>query len=91
MTGPATIYVDADACPVKSEVLKVAERHGWPVTFVANGGLRPSRDPNVRNVIVSDGGLIDTARGSARNADPEDSRDGSGSGAVGASRVGVER
>ncbi len=55
MTGPATIYVDADACPVKNEVLKVAERHGWPVTFVANGGLRPSRDPNVRNVIVSDG------------------------------------
>ncbi len=46
------IYVDADACPVKEEVLKVAERHGVPVTFVSNGGLRPSRDPMVRNVVV---------------------------------------
>jgi len=49
------IYVDADACPVKAEVLKVAERHGVAVTFVANGGLRPSRDPMVRNVVVSRG------------------------------------
>lgn len=50
-----TIYVDADACPVKPEILKVAERHGLPVVFVANSGLRPSRDPMVRNVIVSAG------------------------------------
>ncbi|MGV2128171.1 YaiI/YqxD family protein [Agrobacterium vitis] len=49
------IYVDADACPVKAEVLKVAERHDMPVTFVANSGLRPSRDPMVKNVIVSNG------------------------------------
>ena len=49
------IYVDADACPVKPEVLKVAERHELMVTFVANSGLRPSRDPMVRNVIVSNG------------------------------------
>ncbi len=49
----STIYVDADACPVKPEILKVAERHGLPVVFVANSGLRPSRDPMVRNVIVS--------------------------------------
>lgn len=47
------IYVDADACPVKPEILKVAERLGMEVTFVANSGLRPSRDPMVRNVIVS--------------------------------------
>ena len=46
------VLVDADACPVKDEVLKVAERHGVPVTFVSNGGLRPSRDPMVRNVVV---------------------------------------
>ncbi|MCR4268594.1 YaiI/YqxD family protein [Nitratireductor sp. ZSWI3] len=46
------IYVDADACPVKAEVVKVAERHDLPVTFVANGGLRPSRDPMIRNVVV---------------------------------------
>ena len=50
-----TIFVDADACPVKNEVLKVAERHELVVTFVANGGLRPSRDPMVRNVVVSAG------------------------------------
>lgn len=55
MSGQTIIYVDADACPVKNEVLKVAERHDLAVTFVANGGLRPSRDPNVRNVVVSDG------------------------------------
>jgi uncharacterized protein len=47
------IYVDADACPVKPEILKVAERHGIEVTFVANSGLRPSRNPMVHNVIVS--------------------------------------
>lgn len=53
------IYVDADACPVKPEILKVAERHGLKVTFVANSGLRPSRDPTVMNVIVS--GSFDAA------------------------------
>ncbi|ACM26685.1 YaiI/YqxD family protein [Agrobacterium sp. SHOUNA12C] len=47
------IYVDADACPVKPEILKVAERHGIEVTLVANSGLRPLRDPMVKNVIVS--------------------------------------
>lgn len=52
--GPI-IYVDADACPVKAEAEKVAARHGLVVTFVSNGGLRPSRDPMVRNVVVSKG------------------------------------
>ena len=55
MSATAAIFVDADACPVKAETLKVAERHGMMVTFVANGGLRPSRDPMVRNVVVSAG------------------------------------
>ena len=54
MSGPS-IYVDADACPVKDEVVKVAERHWLVVTFVSNGGLRPSRDPMIRNVVVSKG------------------------------------
>jgi len=48
----ATIYVDADACPVKEEVTRVAERHGLPVVFVSNGGLRPSRDPMIRHIVV---------------------------------------
>ena len=51
----AQIYVDADACPVKDEVLRVAGRHGLVVTFVANFELRPSRDPMIRNVVVPQG------------------------------------
>ncbi|WMT88884.1 YaiI/YqxD family protein [Pelagibacterium sp. 26DY04] len=54
MTVPE-IYVDADACPVKVEVVRVAERHGVVVTFVANFGLRPSRDPMIRHVMVPQG------------------------------------
>lgn len=49
------LYVDADACPVKPEIIKVAERHNLKVIQVADGGLRPSRDPMVQNVIVSQG------------------------------------
>ena len=49
------IYVDADACPVKDEVVRVAGRHGLRVTFVANFGLRPSRDDMIRNVMVPQG------------------------------------
>jgi uncharacterized protein YaiI (UPF0178 family) len=49
------IYVDADACPVKEEVLRVADRHGVKVTMVANFGLRPSRDPMVAHVMVPQG------------------------------------
>jgi uncharacterized protein YaiI (UPF0178 family) len=51
----AQIYVDADACPVKDEVVRVAGRHGLVVTFVANFGFRPSRDPMIRNVVVPQG------------------------------------
>ena len=50
-----TIYVDADACPVKDEVERVATRHKHPVAFVSNGGLRPSRNPLIETVIVPDG------------------------------------
>ncbi len=49
------VFVDADACPVKAEILKVAERHGVAVTMVANFGLRPSRDPMVRHIMVGQG------------------------------------
>jgi uncharacterized protein YaiI (UPF0178 family) len=49
------IYVDADACPVRAETVRVAERHGTPVTFVTNGGLRPSSHPLVRMVVVEAG------------------------------------
>ncbi len=53
------IFVDADACPVKAEATKVAERHDLVITFVANSGMRPSRDPMIRNVVVS--GKFDAA------------------------------
>ncbi|MFQ5438710.1 MAG: YaiI/YqxD family protein [Paracoccaceae bacterium] len=49
------IYIDADACPVKAETLKVAERHGLGVFVVSNGGIRPSPHPLVENVIVPEG------------------------------------
>ena len=54
MSAPQ-IFVDADACPVKDEVLRVAQRHGVKVTFVANRGLRPSRDPMLVHVLVPQG------------------------------------
>ena len=49
------IYVDADACPVKEEVERVATRHKLPVAMVSNGGIRPSRNPLIEMVIVPDG------------------------------------
>jgi uncharacterized protein YaiI (UPF0178 family) len=49
------IYVDADACPVRDETVRVAERHGQPVVMVSNGGIRPSPHPLVRIEIVAEG------------------------------------
>lgn len=53
------IYVDADACPVKAEVVRVAMRHALPATFVANSGLALPRGPRVRLQVVS--GAFDAA------------------------------
>ena len=49
------IYVDADACPVKEEIIKVATRHKLNVLMVCNGGIRPSTNELVKLVIVSEG------------------------------------
>lgn len=49
------IFVDGDACPVKDEIYKVAERHDVPVTLVANQYFRVPRDPMIRFVKVEDG------------------------------------
>lgn len=49
------IYVDADACPVKAEVEKVAGRHGLHVHVVSNGGIRPRPHPLIHTVIVARG------------------------------------
>lgn len=52
---PITIYVDADACPVKAEVYRVAERHGVKVYVVANSFIAVPRDPLIERVIVPSG------------------------------------
>lgn len=49
------IFVDADACPVKDEVLRVAERHGLPVHFASNSWMRLPEGPLVERVLVPDG------------------------------------
>ncbi|MHA1528197.1 MAG: YaiI/YqxD family protein [Alphaproteobacteria bacterium] len=49
------LYIDADACPVKGQALKVAERHGLKVLVVSNGGIRPSPHPLIETVIVPEG------------------------------------
>ncbi|APX13210.1 YaiI/YqxD family protein [Tateyamaria omphalii] len=50
-----TLYIDADACPVKAEAERVATRHKVPMKVVSNGGLRPSQNPLVETVIVPEG------------------------------------
>jgi len=52
--GPE-IFVDADACPVKDEAERVAQRHGLKMHLVSNGGIRPSANPLVALVIVPAG------------------------------------
>jgi hypothetical protein len=49
------IYVDADACPVKAEVEKVATRHSLKVHIVSNGSIRPRPHPLIHSVIVAEG------------------------------------
>ena len=49
------IYVDADACPVKDEVYRVADRHGLSVTLVANSFVPTPRGGRVRFQLVPQG------------------------------------
>jgi uncharacterized protein len=56
---PNRIYVDADACPVKDEVYRVAERHGWPVTVVAGQFIRVPQHPLIERVAA--GSAMDAA------------------------------
>ena len=49
------ILVDADACPVKEEIYKVAFRHEVPVTIVSNSPIRIPAHPLLDRVVVSDG------------------------------------
>lgn len=47
-----TIYIDADACPVKEEIYKVGRRVGWDVVVVANSFIRTPTEPRIRFVLV---------------------------------------
>jgi uncharacterized protein YaiI (UPF0178 family) len=49
------ILVDADACPVKEEIYRVAERHRVPVSVVSNSPFRVPVGPLVERVVVSGG------------------------------------
>ena len=49
------IFVDADSCPVKPEVYRVAKRYGLDVTLVANSGMRVPNEPWINLVVVDDG------------------------------------
>ncbi len=49
------IFVDADACPVKDEVFRVAGRHGLKTYVVANSFMRVPRDPLIELVMVPAG------------------------------------
>lgn len=49
------ILIDADACPVKDEIYKVALRHDVPVMVVSNSPIRIPSHPLISRTVVSDG------------------------------------
>ena len=50
-----SIFVDADACPVKDEIIRVAIRNNTNVNMVCNGGIRPYKNDLIKLVIVNEG------------------------------------
>ncbi|WP_296337370.1 YaiI/YqxD family protein [Reyranella sp.] len=50
-----SLYIDADACPVKTEIYRVAERYALKVYVVSNSYINVPRDPRIERVVVSDG------------------------------------
>jgi uncharacterized protein YaiI (UPF0178 family) len=53
--NPTRIYVDADACPVKDEIYRVAARHGLPVSVVAGNFIRVPHDPLIERIAAGSG------------------------------------
>ncbi len=49
------LYVDADACPVKDEAVRVGERHNVPIKFVSNSWMRLAESDLVERVVVPEG------------------------------------
>ena len=62
------VYIDADACPVKDEVYRVADRYGLKTFVVANSWIRVPDSPLIERVTVTDG--LDIARRLDRRAAP---------------------
>src|SRR5262245_50803392 len=54
-----TVFVDADACPVKDEVYRVARRYGFRVAVVANAPMRVPADPLIELVVRGGFGEVD--------------------------------
>lgn len=50
-----TLYIDADACPVKDEAYRVAARYGAAVFVVSNSWVRTPPDPRIQSVVVEAG------------------------------------
>ena len=51
----SAILIDADACPVKDEAVRVAERHGLTIHFVSNAWMRLPEGPLIKREVVSEG------------------------------------
>ena len=66
-----TLYIDADACPVKDEAERVATRLRVRMVLVSNGGIRPSANPLVESVFVAQG-PDEADKWIADNAGPRD-------------------
>nr|CRH05731.1 conserved hypothetical protein [Candidatus Magnetococcus massalia] len=70
-TASITLYIDADACPVKDEIIRVAERHKLPVFMVSNSWMRLTPSPRVTLQVV-EGGLDKADDWIAEQIGPQD-------------------
>ena len=52
---PTVLYIDADACPVKEEVYRVARRYGLKTYVVSNGWMQVLREDLIEQVVVDAG------------------------------------
>jgi len=59
MNSMFKLYIDADACPVKDECYRVAQRYAWPVVVVANSQIGIPADPSVTLVVQLGFGAAD--------------------------------
>lgn len=54
-----TLYIDADACPVKDEIYRVAKRYSFLIKVVANAPLRVPNDPRIELIVRTGFGAAD--------------------------------